>query len=61
MRISGLFFADDLSITSFRITGIKKGIHQVVKQCKDWNLTYIVNKTKIVVFKKGGKLKKNVR
>jgi hypothetical protein len=52
-------FADDLAIGSFTVIGLQRRIDQIVKYCGDWNLKYNLKKTKILVFKKGGKLKKN--
>jgi hypothetical protein len=58
MSIPGLMFADDLAIGSFTVSGLQRGIDQIVKYCGDWNLKYNLKKTKILVFEKGGKLKK---
>jgi hypothetical protein len=58
MSIPGLMFADDLAIGSFTVNGIQKGIGQIVKCCSDWNLKCNLKKTKILISKKGGKLKK---
>jgi hypothetical protein len=52
-------FADDLAIGSFTVNGLQRGIDQMVKYCGDWNLKCNLKKTKILFFKKGGKLKKN--
>jgi hypothetical protein len=59
MSIPGLMFADDLAIGSFTVNGLQRGIDQMVKYCGDWNLKCNLKKTKILVFKNGGKLKKN--
>jgi hypothetical protein len=52
-------FADDLAIGSFTVNGLQRGIDQIVKYYSDWNLKCNLKKTKILVFKKSGKLKKN--
>jgi hypothetical protein len=52
-------FADDSAIGSFTVNGLQRGIDQMVKYCGDWNLKCDLKKTKILVFKKGGKLKEN--
>jgi hypothetical protein len=52
-----LLFADNLAIASFRSHGLQKKIERVDQYCKDWNLGRNLNKCKIMVFKKGGKLK----
>jgi hypothetical protein len=59
MSIPGLMFADDVAIGFFTVNGLQKGSDQMVKYCGDWNLKCNLKKTKILVFKKGGKLKKN--
>jgi hypothetical protein len=58
VSIPGLMFADDLAIGSFTVNGLQRGIDRIVKYCSDWNLNCILKKTKILVFKKGRKLKK---
>jgi hypothetical protein len=58
MSIPGLLFADSLAIESFTINGLQRGIDQIVKYCSDWNLICNLKKNKILVFKKGRKLKK---
>jgi hypothetical protein len=60
-EISGLLFADDLAFSSFRINGLQKTVDQVTKCCREWNLKCNLNETKILVFRKGGKLKKGER
>jgi hypothetical protein len=54
--IPGLLFADDVAVGPFTINGLQKG---KVKFCKKWSLKYNLKKTKVMVLKKGGKLKKN--
>jgi hypothetical protein len=61
MSIPGLLFADDLVIGSVTVTGLQKGTDNLTKYCKDWSLKCNLKKTKILVCKKGGKLKKNER
>jgi hypothetical protein len=58
LTIPGLLFADDLAFASFTINGLQKAVDQVTSYCKEWSLKCNLNKTKIVVFKKGGKLKR---
>jgi hypothetical protein len=40
---------------------MQKAIDQIVKYCEDWCVKCNLNKTKIIVFKKGRRLKKNER
>jgi hypothetical protein len=58
MSIPGLMFADYLGIGTFTFCGLQKGIDQMVKYYGDWNLKCNLKKTKELVFKKGGTLKK---
>jgi hypothetical protein len=51
--------SSNLAIGSFTVNGLQRGIDQMVKYCGDWNLKCNLQKTKILVFKKEGKLKKN--
>jgi hypothetical protein len=46
-----------LAFASFTINGLQKAVDQVTRYCGEWSLKCNLNKTKIVVFKKGGKLK----
>jgi hypothetical protein len=59
--VPGLLFVDDLAVSSFTSNGLQKEIHQIVRYCKEWNLKCNLSKSKIVVFKKGGKLKNTER
>jgi hypothetical protein len=57
----GLLLADDLAVSSFTSNGLQKEIDQIVRYCKEWNLKRNFSKSKIAVFKKGGKLKNSKR
>jgi hypothetical protein len=59
VTIPGLLYEDDLSIWAFTVSGMQKAIDQIVKYCEDWSVKCNLNTTKIIVFKKGGRLKKN--
>jgi hypothetical protein len=37
---------------------MQKAIDQIVKYCENWSVKCNLNKTKTIVFKKGGRLKK---
>jgi hypothetical protein len=50
-----------LAIGTFTVNGMQKAIDQIVKYCEDRRVKCNLNKTKIIVFKKGGRLKKNKR
>jgi hypothetical protein len=50
-----------LAIGAFSVNGMQEVIDQMIKYCEDWSVKCNLNKTKIIVFKKGGRLKKNER
>ena len=51
-----LMFADDSVIFSGSREGLQLGISSLYEYCQKWGITVNVAKTKIVVFRKGGKL-----
>jgi hypothetical protein len=61
VTIPGLLYADDLAIGAFTVNGLQKAIDQIVKYYEAWGVKCNLNKTKIIVLKKGGRLKKNER
>jgi hypothetical protein len=61
LKIPGLLFTDDLVIASFTSYGLQKKVEWLDWYCKDWNLRCNLSKFKIMVFKKGGKLKESER
>ena len=60
LKIPGFLFADDLAIASFTGYGLQN-VERVDQYCKEWNLRCNSSKYKIMVFKKGGKLKAKER
>jgi len=54
MLIPGLLFADNLALGDFTIKELKKGNGIVVAYCNKWNLKCNSQKSKIMVFQKGG-------
>jgi hypothetical protein len=59
--IPTFFFAVDITFSSFTANGLLKATDQVTKHCRERNLKWNLKKTEILVFKKGGKLKKDER
>jgi F0F1-type ATP synthase alpha subunit len=57
-NVSGLLSADDLAVRTTTSTGMQRAINSIKEYCEEWKLEINTNKTKIVVFKKGGKLSK---
>ena len=49
-------FADDMIILSTTVEGLQNGLNNLSDYCKKWGLTVNISKTKIMVFRKGGKL-----
>jgi hypothetical protein len=58
-QIAGLLFADDLAVGATTIIGLQRAINCIKDFCEEWSLKINVTKTKIVVFKKGGKLSRD--
>ena len=54
-----LMFADDMSIFSESREGLQLGIDQLKDYCTKWGITVNIDKTKVVVFRKGGRQARN--
>ena len=54
-------FADDMAIFSETREGLQKGLNDLNDYCKKWGISVNVPKTKVVVFRKGGRLGINDR
>ena len=54
-----LMFADDIALMSDTVRGLQQELNILAKFCDDYKLKVNENKSKIVVFNKGGKLSKN--
>ena len=52
--VSCLMFADDLVILSETPAGLQSALSKLQKYTEDWNLTINTNKTKVIIFNKGG-------
>jgi hypothetical protein len=57
-KLLGLLLADDLAVGTTTSIGKQRAINNIKEYCEEWKLKINTNKTKIVVFKKGGKLSK---
>ena len=53
-----LLFADDIVLISSTVRGLQRQINELEKYCRQSCLTVNMEKTKVIVFKKGGKLAK---
>jgi hypothetical protein len=58
-QIVGLLFADDLTVGATTTIGLQRAINCIKDCCDEWSLNMNETKTKIVVFKKGGKLSRD--
>ena len=61
MKSIGILLADDLAIIYFISYVWQKKIEVGDKYCKNWKLKCNLNKSKVMVLKKGGKLKATER
>jgi hypothetical protein len=57
--VVGLLFADDLAVGATTRIGLQRTINCVKDFCEEWGLKMNVDKTKVVVFKKEGKLSRD--
>ena len=53
-KLSCLMFADDVLLLSESAHGLQNSLTKVQEYCDQWNLTVNINKTKIMIFNKGG-------
>ena len=56
-----LMYADDLVLLSTTAEGLQKCIDKVKEYCQNWKLNLNVQKTKIIIFNKQGKINKKLR
>ena len=56
-----VLFADDAVIFSDSPQGLQQSLNQLHQYCETWNLTVNVDKTKIMVFRKGGVLAEDLK
>ena len=61
LKLYLLLFADDAVLFSETREGLQNSLRSLENYCNKWNLTVNVEKTKIVVFRKGGTLAQNDR
>ena len=55
-----LLYADDIVISSSSPEGLQDGLNQLETYCKSCKLQVNTSKTKIMVFRKGGMLPRNL-
>ena len=59
-KIFLLLYADDIVLLSETVSGLQKGLLLLEEYCDRWKLSVNVSKTKVVVFRKGGRIRKNI-
>jgi hypothetical protein len=55
-KISCLLYADDLILISDSQQGLQDRLNILHKYCKDWCMKININKTKVMIFNKSGRL-----
>ena len=60
LKLFLLLYADDIVIFSNTSDGFQRGLNVLSDYCNKWNLMVNVDKTKIMVFRKGGNLPRNL-
>ena len=55
-----LLYADDIVIFSYSSEGLQNGLNYLATYCKKWKLKVNTSKTKVMVFRKGGMLLRNL-
>ena len=53
LKLYLLLYADDIVIFSNTSEGLQKGLDILGDYCQKWNLTVNIDKTKVMVFRKG--------
>ena len=60
LKLILLLYADDIVIFSESEAGLQQGLDILENYCGTWKLCVNVNKTKVMIFKKGGANKRNL-
>lgn len=60
LKLFLLLYADDIVIFSNTMEGLQRGLDVLAEYCEKWKLTVNTDKTKIMVFRKGGNLPRNL-
>ena len=55
-----LLYADDIIIFSETADGLQRGLDILKDYCDKWRLIVNTNKTKVMIFRKGGTLRRNL-
>ena len=60
LKLYLLLYADDIVIFSNSKEGLQKGLDVLADYCNKWKLTVNIDKTKVMIFRKGGNLPRNI-
>ena len=60
LKLFFLLYADDIVIFSESADGLQKGLNILYEYCQRWKLTVNLIKSKIIIFRKGGRLPQNL-
>ncbi|MCG8044774.1 MAG: reverse transcriptase domain-containing protein, partial [Candidatus Thiodiazotropha endolucinida] len=60
LKLYLLLYADDIVIFSMSSEGLQKGLDVLSEYCNRWKLTVNTDKTKVMIFRKGGNLARNL-
>ena len=60
LKLFLLLYADDIVIFSNTMEGLQRGLDVLAQYCEKWKLTVNTDETKIMVFRKGGNLPRNL-
>ena len=60
LKIFILLYADDIVVFANTPEELQRGLNMLNEYCKRWKLTINIAKTKILVFRKGGILPRNI-
>ena len=61
LKLFLLLYADDIVIFSETAEGLQSGLNILCDYCQRWKLTVNPNKSKILIFRKGGRLSQNLQ
>jgi len=60
-EIKSLFFADDIVFIADTVYDLQKHINTLARFCEEWGLDVNITKTKVIVFRRGGRISQNER
>ena len=61
LLVNCLMYADDIVLLSNSKEGLQNSLFNLKEFCDSWNLKINIEKTKIIIFNRSGKLLKNYR